>query len=673
MSKLLLLYVVVFFIVFCTKKIEHKNSDSDHNITIDQNNIVDQNLNKTSCSGEYEVLSDWEKNISIAVENTDQHRDYIKQTLSTLPSGLQKKFIDQKTQIRIDNEILSKCISDNSLSQNLSGSEIYFSSCWVLKDFDNQMSPFIYIKVDEDNSYDYGKDMLETLLKLQAEFIETQIFNNTDESIEGLENEDNFYSSDVNDFESNLLALTILFDRFTPGSPALSLGTAIYIDLFSDYLCNETTKSDISLAYDSIESTIFKPLISSYQNDPVLQLTNYTAQLADVFYNFSHNAEVVQKQATKIDYPQPTNRNISYISKMSETKITEGLNSNVSVSQKTTALPDDYGNWKKDNTLPVKKRSDLTQEIEFFNTSGYLKKDFPEGYSKVPSMDMGKGAYYDGIDGQCCRIIMSDDVAPQAIPDNGLGQKKPINIMLHGTFYAHGPSRWGDPENVWSKSISREYGGETVAFQWSARNTDKARQEAGEALAKKITSLQEQGYDVNLIGHSHGNNVINHALSELKEGTKIGEYVSLARPIRDDYPLDRLKVRSYVEGVGSQDAVQMLGGKNYSSSALDDSEIANTSVVIQTGGHNEPKKQAVDVIRIAKANRMGGKYDLEILSKGLDKTNPNPCIGKCLFRSSSKVFLAVSTGVVTAGIAIACLVNPSLKECQNIENIENIE
>ncbi|MFK7872842.1 MAG: hypothetical protein AB8C84_06670 [Oligoflexales bacterium] len=167
-----------------------------------------------------------------------------------------------------------------------------------------------------------------------------------------------------------------------------------------------------------------------------------------------------------------------------------------------------------------------------------------------------------------------------------LGQKKPITIIVHGTGYGGGnvatdvyqnalsgdhikSSRgWANPDSSIAKNLKKHYGGDVVSFQWSGNFSDKYRRESGTKLSKEIVSLREKGFEVNLVAHSHGANIVIDALNKTKElsgqenfSTK-GEFVSLGRPIRDDYKLSDVKLLSYyVNAFGSRDFVQAIGGE----------------------------------------------------------------------------------------------------------------
>ena len=68
-------------------------------------------------------------------------------------------------------------------------------------------------------------------------------------------------------------------------------------------------------------------------------------------------------------------------------------------------------------------------------------------------------------------------------------------------------------------------------FQWPGANTERARHKAGQMLLDRLLHLEEEGRDYHLIGHSHGGSVIWLALQKaiLYRWRRSGEMSELCR------------------------------------------------------------------------------------------------------------------------------------------------
>jgi len=73
-----------------------------------------------------------------------------------------------------------------------------------------------------------------------------------------------------------------------------------------------------------------------------------------------------------------------------------------------------------------------------------------------------------------------------------------------------------------------------LPFAWCGENSEKARREAGRALAGRLRALEQDPRIVryHLVGHSHGGNVILNALDELTtRPQKLGQVITLGTPV----------------------------------------------------------------------------------------------------------------------------------------------
>ncbi len=180
------------------------------------------------------------------------------------------------------------------------------------------------------------------------------------------------------------------------------------------------------------------------------------------------------------------------------------------------------------------------------------------------------GWYYKGdprlIRGNLSEVCCYDRIIKNTNPR--LEGKKPINIMIPGTFQGHfvASGKWADPDGPNARLVSQTYGGTTLGFQWGGRNTKESRGEAARVLAVQIKKLYEDGFYVNVVTHSHGGNVMAEAMAILKkEGFEgpLGEVLTIARPVRSDYTTDGLATEVVQAYTRSGDYVVPIGRNDF--------------------------------------------------------------------------------------------------------------
>jgi hypothetical protein len=111
-------------------------------------------------------------------------------------------------------------------------------------------------------------------------------------------------------------------------------------------------------------------------------------------------------------------------------------------------------------------------------------------------------------------------------------------VYVHGTFaqgsrdegnYAHGGG-------TMAQVLKHEFNAKTFsASDWDGGATEKARENAGKHLAQGLMKKFDGDERVHLVGHSHGGNVIGHALQELNaNGRSVTSVTMLGTPHWDE-------------------------------------------------------------------------------------------------------------------------------------------
>ncbi|MEM1070025.1 MAG: hypothetical protein AAGI63_14080 [Planctomycetota bacterium] len=104
--------------------------------------------------------------------------------------------------------------------------------------------------------------------------------------------------------------------------------------------------------------------------------------------------------------------------------------------------------------------------------------------------------------------------------DNGV-ERPSIAVMVHGTFAADsndsGSSWWqagSSTSERLGKMLPRHIrpANNKEVFHWSGENSERSRSKAAASLLRHLRSLEAQGYDYHLVGHSHGGSVVWKAL-----------------------------------------------------------------------------------------------------------------------------------------------------------------
>jgi pimeloyl-ACP methyl ester carboxylesterase len=132
--------------------------------------------------------------------------------------------------------------------------------------------------------------------------------------------------------------------------------------------------------------------------------------------------------------------------------------------------------------------------------------------------------------------------APQALDE----LPRETVLLIHGTF-ANEEASWWLPGRDFSRKLDSSLlklksparcwahiGGGTDVFAWTGDNLESERRIGGDTLAKEITNLETTTdiHRYHIVAHSHGGNVVLHALRSLPENPKkLGAVIFLGTPV----------------------------------------------------------------------------------------------------------------------------------------------
>jgi hypothetical protein len=90
-----------------------------------------------------------------------------------------------------------------------------------------------------------------------------------------------------------------------------------------------------------------------------------------------------------------------------------------------------------------------------------------------------------------------------------------VIVLVHGTFARD--AKWTHPTSELYRHLRSVTNPEFVVFNWSGRNTNRARLKAGKELSALLRSLLKEnpGRPVSVVAHSHGGNVALYAVKEI--------------------------------------------------------------------------------------------------------------------------------------------------------------
>jgi hypothetical protein len=144
-----------------------------------------------------------------------------------------------------------------------------------------------------------------------------------------------------------------------------------------------------------------------------------------------------------------------------------------------------------------------------------------------------------------------------------------LTVFVHGTY-----SSPAGADRDFIDAVSKTYGEKVYQFDWSgeggtangtgADNKRESRENAAVRLTEYVENYQfKDGEKLNVIGHSHGGNVLKDFTQMYEGDKKIDNATFMGTPVRNDHVIDYNKFEdsSKIQNVyDSSDLVQRLGG-----------------------------------------------------------------------------------------------------------------
>ncbi|MFK7872857.1 MAG: hypothetical protein AB8C84_06745 [Oligoflexales bacterium] len=475
---------------------------------------------------------------------TSQTQEAIKLALSTVPFTLLDSFQKAGGSVVITDQFSILC--PDSLF-----------SCW--KTNENQNPSVIVSSLEEGQIWATSylqKSFLNSIGMIHIEVLESFTFT---------KEKSNSFKDPV--FENFLISLSQEVSQDLNIPTYIESGADLYGVLFAEYFCSDQSRQNFNENAPRTQK-LFTQIFSQQ-----LELTASPRSGSILTNTRTHEI----KKQNEIIRDQPQRIDIDFSGR--GTIVTQRANERAL----ETVKPQFQGHYKK-----------LVEDHPRINTEA--PGHYIEGTSNLDYT-------YNGLE----RFIYSSKTGNVRNIDNisGLNQEKPITIMVHGTKCSKGcvkTGKWAHPDSAMPVNLRSHYGGDVISFQWSGSVRDSERRKAGSVLAEEISYLRKEGFEVNLIGHSHGGNVIIEALNKAQENdptfeTK-GEFVSLARPVRGDYKLKDKKLTSYFTAAsGKGDIIQRLGGRFVGSGGRSDI-FADLNIFFERNKsqHNKLKKALLEVV-----------------------------------------------------------------------------
>lgn len=145
---------------------------------------------------------------------------------------------------------------------------------------------------------------------------------------------------------------------------------------------------------------------------------------------------------------------------------------------------------------------------------------------------------------------------------------KTKTVIVHGTFAAtkdwwrdNGTHNFWDYLHTLPSGVGAALGlvGAGHEFTWSGGNSDSDRRQGAQDFMNWVaTENPGSAYDLQVIAHSHGANVVYHALA-MNPGLKLKLMIALGAPVRIEYPPRLDQIKRLYNVYSEHDRIQVLG------------------------------------------------------------------------------------------------------------------
>jgi len=370
------------------------------------------------------------------------------------------------------------------------------------------------------------------------------------------------------------------------------------------------TKLATSRTKDAVGDLASSRSLDQYQDKTAFResLSQMDAEELDIIANpQNHSIEDRQYVADKFNETYTNIRGVdSAESNFYENLEPNSTDSNGIRKDKATAFTD--GNPGKDDTYYDAKKTQ--KQGEFVHALGHegkrqdqiekgIKNNTPDGVSTVhdkaayaagkhTSKALEREMLYKGVKvNKEGRNSFARSPQDKAVLASGKSKTKDVQDAQTYTVYVHGT--WSNKESTDPKlldAIGNTFNEEVEQHGWSGRNSKEERDLVGKKLAEKVSSHKfKEGEKLNVVGHSHGGNVIKEFTQAYDGDKKIDNMVILGTPQRTDHTLDRSDLDSdanLINVFNSRDYVQSpmgtFGKKKGNGRTLDGAKNLHTNI-----------------------------------------------------------------------------------------------
>jgi hypothetical protein len=139
-----------------------------------------------------------------------------------------------------------------------------------------------------------------------------------------------------------------------------------------------------------------------------------------------------------------------------------------------------------------------------------------------------------------------------------------LTMFVTGTDPEQKKSSSKDLDPEFREAVEKTFGEKITDFEWTGGNTKEARSDASKKLSSIIENHEFQPEEkLNLIGFSHGGNVVKGATGYYEGEKKIDNIIFLGTPHRADYEIDLRDLGFYTNRVSVSDVGDGVQTRGY--------------------------------------------------------------------------------------------------------------